>query len=302
MIKLGTRESELATWQAHHIASLLKQYTDEAIEIVPIKSDGDIDLTTPLYSLGVQGIFTKSLDIALLNKEIDIAVHSYKDVPIQLAEGTCEAAIIERGNPYDLLVCRNEATYSKVLSATKETALLIASSSIRRKAQWCYKYPNTTIENLRGNVNTRLQKLQNSNWDGAIFAAAGLERIGIKWPYKIPLMWMTPAPAQGAIVVTARSNDIALLALCKAIHHQPTAVCVTQERQFLKQLMGGCSTPIAALAIQLDEQVHMHVNITSNDASTQIEQTFIATTEQANRLANLAVKWAIDNNASKLLA
>ncbi len=176
-IRIGTRESQLALWQATQVKGLLSEYHFES-ELIFIKSEGDIDLVTPLYEIGVQGIFTRSLDTALLNNKIDIAVHSLKDVPTQLPEGISQAAVLKRGPVNDLLVFKNEQAQERYSCLPiHHSQLTIATSSIRRKAQWLNKYPNHVIHNLRGNINTRLKKLQEEDWDAAIFAQAGLERI-----------------------------------------------------------------------------------------------------------------------------
>src|SRR5262245_46855586 len=221
-IRIGTRESQLAVWQAEQVKNLLAEH-GYAAELVYIKSEGDIDLKTPLYEMGVQGVFTRSLDIALLNDKIDIAVHSMKDVPTQLAEGIAQAAVLKRGSHKDILVLhpdlqkengvytretsRMTTAGSKMIKNDSLTIplrlqpdidnVVIATSSIRRKAQWLNLCPGDKIETLRGNVNTRLRKLKESNWHGAIFAAAGLERINLRPENSIELDWMLPAPAQG---------------------------------------------------------------------------------------------------------
>jgi hydroxymethylbilane synthase len=270
VIRIGTRESELAVWQATQVRNLLSQH-GFASELVYIKSEGDIDLKTPLYEMGVQGIFTRSLDIALLNDRIDIAVHSMKDVPTQLPKGIVTAAVLKRGSYKDLLVYKGEWQVASgkwedsPLLATSHSPLTIATSSIRRIAQWLHRYPHHTIENLRGNVNTRLQKLANSNWNGAIFAAAGLERIGLRPATSIELDWMLPAPAQGAIVVVCRQDDTFCFEACHSFNDENTALCTNLEREFLRALLGGCSTPISALATVRDGQVHFEGNILSLD-------------------------------------
>ncbi len=197
VFRIGTRDSQLAVWQATLVQDLLKQHGIES-ELVLVKSEGDLDLVTPLYEIGVQGIFTKTLDAALLNNRIDIAVHSMKDVPTQPAKGIVQAAVLERASYKDILVPRVVVADESTLSAYTH---LIATSSTRRKAQWLNRYPEHSIESLRGNVNTRLRKLAESQWYGAIFAAAGLERIGLRPDNAVELDWMLPAPAQGAIMI-----------------------------------------------------------------------------------------------------
>jgi hydroxymethylbilane synthase len=256
-LRIGTRESQLALWQANHVKFLLKQQGIDA-ELVHIKSEGDLDLSTPLYAMGVHGIFTRSLDLALLNNQIDLAVHSMKDVPVRLPSGITEAAILKRDSPFDLLVPHPSNIDIDVDNHLPAT---IASSSLRRKAQWLHRFPADRIEPIRGNVNTRLKKLEKSNWWGAIFAAAGLQRIGLRPAHAIELDWMIPAPAQGAILVVCRENEEELYRQIHKLQDETTAFCVKIERDFLATLLGGCSTPIGALAEIEGEQVFFRGNL-----------------------------------------
>ncbi len=285
IIRIGTRESPLATWQARQVQQLLSN-NNIASELVFIKSEGDTDLITPLYALGVQGIFTKTLDAALLNNRIDVAVHSLKDVPVQMAEGIKQAAVLKRGPYSDIFVFKEKSSLEKLgfikgkwtnaNAATLEngsgaSSIRIATSSVRRIAQWLHRYPGTVIENLRGNVNTRLRKLDASSWDGAVFAAAGLERIGLRPPNAVDLTWMLPAPAQGSIAVVCRKDDKETYDICSNFNDAITALCVKIERDFLKTLMGGCSTPISALAVVQDEKLVFKGNVLSIDGSEKFE-------------------------------
>jgi hydroxymethylbilane synthase len=256
-LRIGTRESQLAVWQANLVKSLLHKLSIDS-ELVHIKSEGDTDLVTPLYKMGVQGIFTRSLDQALLNNRIDIAVHSMKDVPVTLPEGIVEAAVLERDNPFDLLV--PHPTLSSI-ELESHQPVTIASSSLRRKAQWLQHFPSDRIEDIRGNVNTRMKKLEISKWWGAIFAAAGLERIGLRPPNAIELHWMIPAPAQGAILVVCREKNADIFEQCRPIHHETSATCVKIERDFLAGLLGGCSTPIGALAKKVGDEIFFRGNL-----------------------------------------
>jgi len=285
LLRIGTRDSQLAVWQATTVQNLLKE-KGVGSELVYIKSEGDLDTVTPLYELGVQGIFTKSLDAALLAGKIDLAVHSMKDVPTQLARGIKEAAVLERASYKDLLVYKgdisllteelnyknhqwlqNNSSFTIHHSPlpTHHSPFTIATSSIRRKAQWLNRYPNHQVENLRGNVNTRLRKLEESNWQGAIFAAAGLERINLRPQNSIELDWMLPAPAQGAIMVVCSENDEQAYEATHQLNHPITALCVKIERDFLSGLKGGCSTPVSALAIMSYAQIVFKGNVCSND-------------------------------------
>ena len=266
LIRIGTRESQLAVWQATQVKELLAQHGFNA-ELVLIKSEGDIDLVTPLYEMGVQGVFTRSLDIALLNNKIDLAVHSMKDVPTQLAQGLVQSAVLKRASYKDLLVYKGSTDFLNNF----QSSAVIATSSIRRKAQWLHRYPNHTIEVLRGNVNTRLRKVTESNWNGAIFAAAGLERINLRPENSIELNWMLPAPAQGAIMMVCREKDDFCLQACSNFNDTATALCTKIERDFLRCLLGGCSTPISALAEIKNGELHFRGNIFSPDGKEKAE-------------------------------
>jgi hydroxymethylbilane synthase len=244
-IRIGTRDSELALWQAHTVQKKLNDlgYTTE---IVAVKSQGDIILDKPLYELGITGIFTKTLDIAMINGQVDIAVHSMKDVPTALPQGIVQAAVLERASTLDILVHKGNLDFLT-------SAGTIATGSLRRQAQWWHKYPNHQVVDLRGNVNTRMQKLAESDWNGAVFAAAGLERINLKPENYINLDWMIPAPAQGAMLVVAMANDEFTKDAVSQLNDIETEICTYIERQFLKTLEGGCTAPIGALA-EYDEE------------------------------------------------
>ncbi|WP_288980713.1 hydroxymethylbilane synthase [uncultured Flavobacterium sp.] len=239
-IRIGTRDSELALWQAHTVQKKLNDLGYKT-EILAVKSQGDIILDKPLYELGITGIFTKTLDIAMLNGQVDIAVHSMKDVPTALPIGIIQAAVLERANTLDILVHKGNLDFLNSEGT-------IATGSLRRQAQWLNKYSNHNVVDLRGNVNTRMQKLNESDWNGAVFAAAGLERINLKPDSFINLDWMIPAPAQGAMVVVAMANDNYTIDAVSQLNHIETEICTYIERQFLKTLEGGCTAPIGAIA------------------------------------------------------
>jgi hydroxymethylbilane synthase len=263
VIRIGTRDSELALWQAHTVEKKLNDlgYTTE---IVAVKSEGDIILDKPLYELGITGIFTKTLDITMLAGKVDIAVHSMKDVPTALPIGIIQSAVLERANVHDLLVHKGNLDF---LTSNGT----IATGSLRRQAQWLHKYPNHQVVDLRGNVNTRMQKLNDSDWNGAIFAAAGLERINLKPENYITLDWMTPAPAQGAMVVVTLENDSFSTEAVAKLNHQETEICTHIERQFLRTLEGGCTAPIGALAQIKDNQIDFQGVLHSLDGKQELE-------------------------------
>ncbi len=285
IIRIGTRESQLAVWQANEVKRLL-ELEGYVAELVYIKSEGDIDLQTPLYEMGVQGVFTRSLDIALLNNRIDIAVHSMKDVPTVLPVGLIQAAVLARASQKDIFVYKSDIVFLNDFEST----VVIATSSIRRKSQWLNRYPNHLIENIRGNVNTRLQKLKEQNWEGAIFAAAGLERIGVRPENSIDLNWMLPAPAQGAIMIVSRDNDNFVLDATATINNPTTASCTKIERDFLRTLLGGCSTPISAFAEIKNEHVFFKGNILSLDGKEKAEVEMIEPIESS--IHDLGIKAA----------
>ncbi|PZP50425.1 MAG: hydroxymethylbilane synthase [Pseudopedobacter saltans] len=267
VIRIGTRDSQLALWQAKKVQQLLEEAGNET-ELVPVKSEGDLDLVTPLYAMGVQGVFTKTLDAFLLSNKIDIAVHSMKDVPTQLAQGIVQAAVLPRADVHDILVLKTNHWEKKENNwerKNNEIPFHIGTGSVRRKAQWLNKYPDSKLDNLRGNVQTRLRKLEENEWDGAIFAAAGLDRVSLLPENSFALDWMLPAPAQGAIMIVCRQEEVSTKSICASMNHEPTALCVRVERDFLRTLMGGCSTPIGAYAYIADAKIHFKGNILSPD-------------------------------------
>jgi len=258
-LRVGTRDSQLALWQAHKVLDLLKAAHFKT-QLVATKSAGDLNLTQPIYAIGIQGVFTKALDIALLENRIDLAVHSLKDVPTQLPDGLVLAAVLERGSASDVLVQAHKADL--------EQASTIATGSFRRKAQWLHRYPHHHLVNLRGNVQTRMDKLFSSNWEGAIFAKAGLERAELLGSHFQELDWMIPAPAQGAIGIVCRMEDSELIEELQKINYQPTRICVDIERGFLRILEGGCSAPIGAHAFVAQNKIQFKGGVFSLDGQT----------------------------------
>ena len=199
-LRIGTRDSQLALWQAKKVQTLLENF-GYTTSLVPVKSQGDLSLDIPLYEMGITGVFTKVLDVAMLQGSIDIAVHSMKDVPTSLPKGIVKGAVLTRANVQDVLVYKDGLDFLSQEQAT------IATGSLRRKAQWLRRYPTHQVENLRGNIATRLHKLHEHPWHGAIFAAAALERLAQDHLQRLSLEWMTPAPAQGAILAVAMDSD-----------------------------------------------------------------------------------------------
>lgn len=247
-LRIGTRDSALALWQANTLQERLLELGISA-ELVPIKSQGDLNLEQPLYAMGITGIFTKTLDIALLNKDIDLAIHSMKDVPTKLPKGIVQAAVLERGPVRDIIVWKN------AMAKAKE-AKTIATGSLRRKAQWGKQNPQDKIVPLRGNIQTRLKKLQEEDWDGAIFAEAALHRLEIKEEIIEPLNQLLPAPAQGALMVVCRLEDEDIAQQLTLLNDREVEICTQIERDFLSTLEGGCTAPIGAYAYCDNDTIH----------------------------------------------
>jgi hydroxymethylbilane synthase len=296
IIRIGTRDSQLALWQANKVREELKELGYESV-LVPIKSTGDIILDTPLYEMGITGIFTKNLDVAMVNKEIDIAVHSFKDVPTVLPKGIRQAAVLRRDDYSDILVLKGTEEFFGQPNGT------IATGSLRRKAMWLNRYPTHTVVGLRGNVNTRLEKLENNDWDGAVFAAAGLYRIGKKPATAINLSWMIPAPAQGAIMITCLKDDEYSLDACEQINHRETEICTTIEREFLNLLEGGCSAPIGALAYidAKTEEINFKGVLLKNDGSKKITVNKTAKVGSHKYLAKDCADYIINKGGKELM-
>ncbi|MDO5969151.1 hydroxymethylbilane synthase [Flavivirga aquimarina] len=295
IIRIGTRDSELALWQAKIVQQQLENL-GHTTQLVPVKSTGDLVLDKPLYELGITGIFTRTLDIAMLNHEIDIAVHSLKDVPTVLPKGIIQAAVLKRGNVNDTLVFKNNEEFL----SSKEA--VIATGSLRRKAQWLNRYPTHTIVDLRGNVNSRLQKLEdNEHWNGAIFAAAGIGRIGIRPEEAINLDWMIPAPAQGAIMITALEEDDFVKAACAELNHEETEICTTIEREFLNKLEGGCTAPIGALAYIKNEEINFKGVLLSEDGSKRIDVTRVKKLGEHSDMAQFCADFVIERGGKRLM-
>tara|TARA_R100001369_G_scaffold92916_1_gene141430 strand:- start:5129 stop:6040 length:912 start_codon:yes stop_codon:yes gene_type:complete len=261
IIRIGTRDSQLALWQAHTVRDQLESLGYKT-EIISVKSTGDLLLDKPLYELGITGIFTKTLDIAMINGTVDIAVHSMKDVPTRLPKGIVQSAVLPRANTQDILVYKD-------LEFLKSNGT-IATGSLRRQAQWLNKYPTHKVVDLRGNVNTRLQKLQDNPWNGAIFAKAGLERIEVLPQNHIDLDWMVPAPAQGAMVVVSMENDAFSTDAVRQLNDSDTDICTHVEREFLQVLEGGCTAPIGALAKIDKDRLHFEGVLLSLDGTQKL--------------------------------
>jgi hydroxymethylbilane synthase len=262
VFKIGSRNSPLAMFQANLVKDKLIELGIKS-EISPIHSTGDVNLVQPLYEMNITGVFTKELDVALLNNQIDIAVHSLKDVPTSIPKNISISAILERDYHQDVLVRNPNSTKSGLHD------LKVLCGSIRRKAFWLYNYPNVTFDNIRGNVQTRLKKLEESDADATIFSLAGIKRMDLPINYEM-IDFMLPAPAQGVICCISRDSDFELNHILKKLHHVETATCVTIEREFLRKLEGGCSSPIGCYAKIVKDRLSFSGQLASFDGKIMV--------------------------------
>jgi len=293
-IRIGTRNSALALWQAREVARHL-QNSNHLTEIVPIISSGDKNLTQPLYSLGITGVFTRDLDVALLNDEIDIAVHSLKDVPTQLPENIELIAHLERDFPQDVLI-RKESAKNKELHELK-----LATSSLRRRAFWLKNFPTAEFSDIRGNIQTRLKKLEEGDFDATILSLAGIKRMKMDIDYEM-LPFLIPAASQGVIAVAGHSDKKEINEILGSINHRPTQICVEMERNFLSTLEGGCTAPIGAFAEIFDDQIRFKAVLCSLDGKNSIatDENFVYNEEE-----NFGEKFArivLENGGKELMA
>ncbi len=241
-LRLGSRKSKLALWQANFVKEKLEALGIE-IEIVLITTSGDKILDVPLAQIGGKGLFVKEIENALLEDEIDFAVHSLKDVPAFIPKGLSVDIFLERENPKDAFVSKNSKTLDELPQGAK-----IGTSSIRRSIQILQRRKDINIENLRGNVDTRLKKIKDGMYDGIILAAAGLKRLGFEYMISSYLDFI-PAVGQGIIGIEYKSSKTDVYNILKALNHEPTYVCAMAERSFLEEVNGGCQIPMGAYAV-----------------------------------------------------
>lgn len=295
-IRIGTRDSELATWQAKTVAGKLEA-AGYSTDIIFIKSEGDLDLTTPLTEMGGKGVFTKALDDALLGHKIDVAVHSYKDLPTENPLPLVISAVLEREDPRDSLV----APLGTDFLDNESVAAVVATSSNRRRAQWLHRYPNHEITNIRGNVNTRLRKVKENGWHGAIFAAAGLKRIQLDHHISAYLNWMVPAPAQGAMAVMVRESDDEKRSITAKLNHTETQFTTSVERDLLNEMEAGCSAPVGAYATIQNSDITLRAVALKTDGSLQYDIELRKPISEAKNLGRHAARQLLKQGADKLL-
>lgn len=298
-IKIGTRKSPLALWQAYYVRdAILKHQPDTTVELVEIVSEGDKHLETPLAKIGGKGLFLKELETALLDGSVDIAVHSMKDVTVQLPEGLHIPVICEREDPRDAFVSNHYTSLSELPDGAK-----VGTCSLRRKSQIAAKYPALQLIDLRGNVNTRLGRLDNGDFDAIILAAAGLMRLEFNQRIAafIEPEEMLPAVGQGAVGIECRQGDARVEAAIAPLHHADTATRVWAERAANEKLGGGCHVPVAAHATLEKDALRMRALVASVDGETVLQCEYRAPRAEGRELGERAAHTLIEQGADGIL-
>jgi hydroxymethylbilane synthase len=297
-LRIGTRGSPLALWQAHHVQGLLRAVTDRPVELVEIETSGDRVRDVALTQIGGDGVFTKEIQRALLAGAVDVAVHSLKDLPTTPVEGLTLAAVPARGPVGDVFVSRRHARFDALPSGA-----VVGTSSLRRRAQALYRRPDLRLVNLRGNVETRLRKLEAEGLDAIILARAGLERLGLAGHVTEVLgpAWMLPAVGQGALGLECRAADRAALALLGPLNDLPTRRAVLAERAMLRGLGGGCLVPIGALAAACGEELALRGVVLPPDGTRRVEAEAAGPADQPEALGRRVAEMLLARGAAELL-
>ena len=300
VLKIGTRQSLLALWQSNHIAACLrKQYPDCEVVLKKIVTKGDRILDVPLAQIGGKGLFTKEIEEDLLSGEVDLAVHSLKDMPTVLPEGLCLTAITERANVGDAFVSNKYSCFAEL-----PLGAVVGPSSLRRKAQLLAARPDLTIRDLRGNVDTRLRKLDEGLYDAVILAAAGLERLGHGDRIKdvIPSDVCLPAVGQGALAIECRTDDAEVRQMLDFLNDMPTVYATNAERAFLGLLEGGCQVPIGVHADVEGDKIKIEAIIAALDGSTVLRDTVEGPASDAVALGQALGRKMLANGGQEILA
>ncbi|WP_218945750.1 MULTISPECIES: hydroxymethylbilane synthase [unclassified Acinetobacter] len=299
ILKIATRQSPLALWQAEHIRARLEAlHANLKVELVTFVTQGDKILDTPLAKIGGKGLFVKELEAALLDGRADLAVHSMKDVPMALPEGLSLAVICEREDPLDAFVSNTYNSFDDLPQGAK-----VGTSSLRRKCQILKQRPDLEIIDLRGNVGTRLSKLDAGNYDAIILASAGLKRLGLaeRIRHTLEPVVSLPAVGQGALGLECRSQDQTVLDLILPLMHTETNACVRAERAFNAYLEGGCQVPIAGYATLENGQIHLEGRVGSVDGQTLLKAQQIGLPEQAEQLGVKLAQDLLAQGAGEIL-
>jgi len=299
-LRLGTRGSPLALWQARHVADLLRAVApDRLVELVEIETAGDQVRDVPLPVMGGEGVFTKEIQRALLERRVDVAVHSLKDLPTFAVTDLLLGAVPPRGPSGDAFVSRLHSSFAGL-----PPGAVLATGSLRRRAQVLHRRPDLRLENIRGNIGTRLLKLEELRLDGLILAQAGLERLGMGAVITEVLdsEWMLPAVGQGALGLECRSDDSATVALLQQINDRATHGAVRAERALLRGLGGGCQVPIGAASVVNGEQLTVRGVVLSPDGTRRIDAQRSGELEGAEDLGQRLAEQLREQGAGELLA
>jgi hydroxymethylbilane synthase len=298
VIKVGTRGSALAVWQAEWVRSqLLALYPERNVEVVKIKTTGDKITDVPLAQVGGKGLFVKEIEMALLEGRVDLAVHSMKDMPADIPAGLCIGAIPERENPSDVLISRNGHSFDALPKGAR-----VGSSSLRRGAQIRHVRPDIHVHPLRGNLDTRIRKLQKEDLDAIIVAAAGVRRLGLEAHVTeyLPEAVMLPAIGQGALSIETREDE-ASRRLVAPIDHRETRLAVESERAFLGRLEGGCQVPIAAQGNILKDQITLTGLVAEVDGSVLIRESITGPLDEHRKLGVELANRILDRGGGEIL-
>ncbi|MEQ5806204.1 hydroxymethylbilane synthase [Alteromonas sp. NFXS44] len=299
-IRIATRKSALALWQADYVKEqLLMAHPGLHVELVPMSTQGDKILDTPLAKIGGKGLFIKELEVAMLEGRADIAVHSMKDVPVEFPEGFGLHAICPRENPFDAFVSNTAASIDDLPQGA-----VVGTSSLRRQCQLRKYRPDIKIKDLRGNVNTRLAKLDNGEYDAIILAAAGLIRLGMqdRINHELSPELSLPAVGQGAVGIECRNDDIELIALLGALNHADTADRVYAERAMNTRLEGGCQVPIGSFATLASDTITLTGMVGSVDGATLLYASATGHRERAEALGVEVAESLLSQGAGEILS
>ena len=301
-IRIATRRSPLALWQAEYVrGQLLHYHSNLQVELVPLSTRGDNTVDTSLRKIGGKGLFVKELEVALLDLRADIAVHSLKDMPMILPDGLRLGAICKRADPSDALVSNSFASLDDLPPGS-----IIGTSSLRRKCQILAAYPSLVVRDLRGNVNTRLTKLDKGDYDALILASAGLERLEMSHRVsdRISSKIILPAAGQGAVAIESRADDPIIESCLKALHHGHSSSCVTAERALVRVLDGGCRSPMAAFAQHdaKNKTIHLRALVGSSDGKKVLSDQLSGSMETPERVGEALAENMLSAGARDILA
>ena len=298
-VRIATRKSALALWQAEYVkAELLRHHPQLNVELVPMSTQGDKILDTPLAKIGGKGLFVKELEQAMLDGRADIAVHSMKDVPVEFPAGLMLHTICPRENPQDAFVSNQFKTLDELPQGA-----VVGTSSLRRQCQLKALRPDLTVRDLRGNVNTRLAKLDNGEFAAIILAAAGLIRLGFESRIAslLPVELSLPANGQGAVGIECRSDDIAVQQLLAPLEHAPTRACVLAERAMNRKLQGGCQVPIGAFAVIEADSLWLRGLVGAVDGNEVIRHQLRGPVAEAEQLGTALAEHLLAQGAGRIL-